>query len=125
MTLGPVRVMGVGVVVTMCVEEVSGQLFHITNIFDFVVFCSLLGNPNNGKVNCSLGNDRVPSYGDTCSFTCNSGYELTSNVTRMCQSDGSWNGDDLETTDICRQGITYKTVIRTLQHIECQMCVCV
>ena len=51
-------------------------------------------------INCSLGEDAVPSYEDTCSFTCNTGYELTGNDTRTCQSDGSWSGSD----DVCRRG---------------------
>ena len=51
-------------------------------------------------MNCSLGDDGVPSYEDTCSFTCNTGYELTGSDTRTCQSDGSWNGSD----DICGRG---------------------
>ena len=38
--------------------------------------------------------------GDTCSFTCNTGYELTGSDTRTCQSDGSWSGSD----DVCRRG---------------------
>ena len=55
----------------------------------------------NGVINCSLGDDRVPSYEDTCSFTCNTGYELTGSDNRTCQSDGSWSGDDAE----CRRGM--------------------
>ena len=39
--------------------------------------------------------------GDTCSFTCNTGYELTGSDTRTCQSNGSWSGSD----DVCRRGI--------------------
>ena len=38
--------------------------------------------------------------GDTCSFTCNAGYELTGNDTMTCQSDGSWSGSN----DVCRRG---------------------
>ena len=38
--------------------------------------------------------------GDTCNFTCNTGYELTGSDTRTCQSDGSWSGSD----DVCRRG---------------------
>ena len=45
-------------------------------------------------INCSLGDDGVPSQEDTCSFTCNTGYELTGSDTRTCQSDGSWSGSD-------------------------------
>ena len=51
-------------------------------------------------IDCSLGGDGVPTYEDTCSFTCNTGYELTGSDTRTCQSDGSWSG----TTALCRRG---------------------
>ena len=68
--------------------------------FTILVLCSLLTNPNNGVINCSLGDDRVPSYEDTCSFTCNTGYELIGSDARTCQSDGSWSGSDY----VCRRG---------------------
>ena len=66
----------------------------------FVVVCLSLNNPDNGMIDCSLGDDGVPSYEDTCSFTCNTGYELTGSDTRICQSDGNWSGSD----DVCRRG---------------------
>ena len=62
--------------------------------------CSSLSNPNNGMISCSLGDDGVSSFEDTCSFTCNTGYELTGSDTRICQSDGSWTGSD----QVCRRG---------------------
>ena len=46
-------------------------------------------------ISCSLGDDGVLSYEDTCSFTCDTGYELTGNDIRTCQSDGSWSGSDV------------------------------
>ena len=52
-------------------------------------------------INCSLGDDGVPSYEDTCSFTCNTGYEVTGSDTRTCQSDGNWNGNETN----CHRGI--------------------
>ena len=52
---------------------------------------------------CSLGDDGAPFYEDTCSFTCNTGYVLSSNGSRTCQSDRSWSGDD----DVCRRGVLY------------------
>ena len=70
------------------------DIIHIVN-------CPLLNMPNNGMINCSLGDDGVLSYEDTCSFTCNTGYELTGSDTRTCQSDGSWSGTD----DVCRRGM--------------------
>ena len=60
----------------------------------------LSGTNGRDDVNCSLGDDGVPSYEDTCSFTCNTGYELTGSNTRTCQSDGSWSGSD----DVCSRG---------------------
>ena len=56
------------------------------------VSCSSLTAPDNGMINCSLGDDGVPSYEDTCSFTCNTGYELTGSSERTCQGNGSWSG---------------------------------
>ena len=53
--------------------------------------CSSLSDPINGMINCLLGDDEIPSYEDTCSFTCNSGYELTGSE-RICQSNGNWSG---------------------------------
>ena len=51
-------------------------------------------------VNCSLGDDGIHSYEDTCSFLCNTGYELTGSNARTCQSDGSWSGSDT----VCGRG---------------------
>ena len=59
------------------------------------VLCSPLTNPTNEIISCSPGDGGVPSYGDTCSFTCNTGYELIGSSTRTCQSDGSWSGSDV------------------------------
>ena len=69
------------------------------------VLCLLLPELNNGMINCSLGDDGVPSYEDTCSFTCNTGHELTGSNTRTCQSDGSWS----ETDSVCRRGKIFVT----------------
>ena len=79
----------------LCVEEVlfmRRTLFlYFYNYFD-IVSCLSLTNPNNGVHRCSLGDDGMLSYEDTCSFTCNTGYELTGSDTRTCQHNGSWSG---------------------------------
>ena len=50
----------------------------------------------NGEIlSCSSGRVGVGYEGDTCSFTCNTGYELTGSDTRICQSDGSWSGSEM------------------------------
>ena len=73
---------------------------HTYGSYIFTVKCEQLTNTNNGMIDCSLGDDKVPSYEDTCIFTCNTGYELTGSDTRTCQSDGSWNGSNAA----CRKG---------------------
>jgi len=60
-----------------------------------VVRCASLSDPSNGTIICSFGNDGVPSYEDTCSYTCNTGYELTGSDTRTCQSNGNWSESDI------------------------------
>ena len=51
-------------------------------------------------MSCSSGRVGVGYEGDTCSFTCNTGYELTGSDTRTCQNDESWSGTDA----ICTRG---------------------
>ena len=63
--------------------------------FSFLVSCPALTDLNNGMISCSLGDDGVPSYEDTCSYTCNTGYELTGSDIRTCHSEGSWSRPDV------------------------------
>ena len=58
-------------------------------------------------MSCSSGRVGVGYEGDTCSVTCNTGYELTGSDTRTCQSDGSWSGndDELENTGSGGEGL--------------------
>ena len=42
-------------------------------------------------INCSLDYDGIPSFGDTCNFMCNAGYEIVGGSLSTCQSDGSWS----------------------------------
>ena len=76
------------------------RLLHLSSP---VVLCSSLNGPDNGAINCSLGDDETLFYEDICSFTCNTGYELTGSDTRTCQSDGSWSDSDV----VCRRSIGF------------------
>ena len=67
-----------------------------------LVPCPLLDNPNNGMINCLLGDDNFISYEDICHFTCNTGYEVTGSDTRTCQSDGSWSSNN---NSLCKRGM--------------------
>ena len=79
------------------------ELFAIIFMHTYftLVNCQLLSNLENGNISCAMGDDGVPSYEDTCSFTCNTGYELTGSDTRTCQSNGNWSGN----ATVCRRGM--------------------
>ena len=65
------------------------------------MFCPSLTAPDNGTITCSPpGEDGLPSLGDTCTFTCDNGYELNGSSTRNCQNDGNWSDID----PICSRG---------------------
>jgi len=73
-------------------------LFHVDTQ------CVTLAPPsNNLEMLCFNGSTYTTGVGyegDTCYFTCNTGYELTGSDIRTCQSDASWNGTDTK----CRKG---------------------
>jgi len=54
--------------------------------------------PENGDINCSLGDDGVANIRDTCSFTCDDGFSLRGSPMRECQfrrGEGtSWSGNE-------------------------------
>ena len=52
------------------------------------VVCPTLPNPQNGRVS-----QRGNKPGDRASYTCNSGYELVGQSSRICQNNGQWSGD--------------------------------
>ena len=62
--------------------------------FLLLVPCPPITGPDNGITSCSLGDNAVPNPGETCTVTCNDGYELTGSSTRTCQNNGSWNGSN-------------------------------
>ena len=73
-------------------------MFAFTYVLD--VPCDKLSVTNGEIISCNFSGVGVHYKGDTCSFTCNTGYELTGSDTRTCQSNGSWSGTD----DLCRTG---------------------
>ena len=72
-------------------------------------------------IKCALGDDNITSYGDTCSFTCNTGYEVTGRDTRTCQSDGSWSGSIVT----CERGKTLITKCSYMDIVELHRASCV
>ena len=53
-----------------------------------VVDCGNLTDPANGEVNHTSGT----TFGQTATYSCNTGYNLTGDSTRTCQATGEWSG---------------------------------
>jgi len=53
--------------------------------------CPPLDAPDNGEIDCSLGNDGVPTEGDYCTFKCDDGYQRRGNYLRRCIYIATWN----------------------------------
>ena len=54
-----------------------------------VVNCGILANPANGQVTHTGGT----TFGQTATYSCNTGYNLVGDNTRTCQATGVWSGN--------------------------------
>ena len=52
------------------------------------VDCGNLTDPANGRVNHTAGT----TFGQTATYSCNTGYNLVGDSTRTCQATGNWSG---------------------------------
>ena len=55
-----------------------------------VVDCRVLTDPANGQVNHAAGT----TFGQTTTYSCNTGYNLVGDSTRTCQATGLWSGSE-------------------------------
>ena len=58
------------------------------SILSTAVDCGTLPDPVNGQVNDTAGT----TFGQTATYSCNTGYDLVGNSTHMCQTTGVWSG---------------------------------
>ena len=63
------------------------QLYYIF-LLSTAVNCGALTNPANGKVSHTGGT----TFGQTATYSCNTGYNLVGGSTRKCQATGVWSG---------------------------------
>ena len=61
---------------------------HCISFFQTVVDCSALTDPLNGQVSHTAGT----TFGQTATYSCNTGYNLVGDSTRTCEADGMWSG---------------------------------
>ena len=57
-------------------------------LFSTVVDCGTLTNPANGQVSNTAGT----TFGQTATYSCNTGYNLMGDSIHTCQATGNWSG---------------------------------
>ena len=63
---------------------------YLCNILLIVVDCGTLTSPTNGQVNQTAGT----TFGQTATYSCDPGYNLVGDDTRICQASGVWSGSE-------------------------------
>ena len=65
--------------------------------------CAERNLPVHGDAHCNNQPGTVPTYGDTCTFSCDSGYELIGEAQQQCLDTGQWSADPVicQSTCIC------------------------
>ena len=71
---------------SICIDKAVIQLYSFCVL---LVTCLPLSAPDNGMIVCT-GNQ----FEDTCTITCNLGYELVGSGITACQSDQTWSGTE-------------------------------
>ena len=72
--------------------------------------CGPLTDPANGQVSHPDGT----TFGQTATYSCNTGFNLVGDSTRMCQATGMWSGS--EPTCQCMLLLLLKSVV-----VNCQL----
>ena len=71
-------------------------IFYISIILT-AVNCGTLTDPANGQVDHTAGT----SFGQTATYSCDPGYNLVGNNTRICHATGVWSGSAPTCQGIC------------------------
>ena len=85
-------------------HNISILLHVVWLLISPAVVCSTLTQPTNGDVNLT-----GTTLGQRATYTCDSGYNLVGNSTRMCQATGAWSGSE----PTCSSESNYVPVIET------------
>ena len=80
--------------------------------------CPTLMAPENGMIDCSLGDDGDATNGDTCTFTCDNGFTLRGSVMRECRINRrrmDWNGDEARCVPGMDETLVNTTTLTTVK----------
>ena len=86
-------------------------LFHVAFIV-FIGSCDKPVAPANGSINSTGSNE-----GDTVTYFCNRGYNLSGDLIRTCQSDGEWSGAQPECIRMLNTALKCRIADMTIVYI--------
>ena len=72
----------------------------IVLLYSTAIDCGTLNDTTNGQVSHTAGT----TFGQTATYSCDTGYDLVGNSIRTCQADGMWSGN--EPTCISKSNLT-------------------
>ena len=82
------------------------------------VDCGSLPDPANGSVNHTAG-----TFGQTATYSCNTGYNLVGDSTRTCQATGNWSGSAPTCQGVLLKGDdTLFMCVCTHKHVNMYLC---
>ena len=74
--------------------------------------CDALSDPANGQVSHTAGT----TFGQTATYSCNTGYNLVGDSTRTCQATGAWSGS----APTCQSMLLFSIIIHLTQANVCE-----
>ena len=74
---------------TLGIVPHSKHTYRVASLLLTVVDCGTLTNPANGQVSHTIGT----TFGETTTYSCDVGFNLVGDSTRMCQVAGVWSGN--------------------------------
>ena len=81
--------------------------------------CGTLTDPANGQVDHSAGT----RLGQPATYSCNTGYELVGDSTRICQASGNWSGRSPTCQGMLLKGdVTLVMCVCTQKHVNMYLC---
>ena len=80
---------------------------HDVSPLSIAVNCGALTNPDNGSVSHTAGT----TFGQTATYSCNTGYNLVGGTTLICQATGVWSGN----APTCQRMLLLQTTVKLMQ----------
>ena len=81
-----------------------------------VVDCGNMTAPANGQVDHTAGT----TFGQTATYSCNTGYNLVGDSTRMCQAEEDWSGSAPTCEGVLLKGdLFYMCMCTTYNNLSC------